>query len=590
MRPDDAFQNFLSIYEKYGGKVVSFNEADTRAKIIDSILKDCLDWSEDDIRREDHVDTGYTDYQVLINKICYLVIEAKKSGEYFELPQTTTGRTYKVGGVLFKIENLVKALKQVRNYCNDIGCKYAAVFNGYQLVVFSAITIGKPWTDGYCTVFNSLEDIRDNFTLFWNILASENVRKGCLIKYLEKSKRDLLFEKKIMTIHYPDQTWARNELYTYVQPISDYIFSEMLDEDRTEVLKKCYVFDRSNTELTTELEGYFKDKMPHFTETYKIKEIVEKEAKAGAFEKELRRRVYDSKLGSLIVLLGGIGCGKSTFLHRFFKILLADYENLFWFYIDFRSAPAEEIKMEDFTYREILNEWGKKYEYRLSSFLDRVGFSVPRDNPKEYILKLINLLSLEKFSISLIIDNVDRHDVYFQEKLFILANNMTKLLGAVTIVALREETFLSSTRTGVFDAYDIPKFHLSSPNFLSMIRKRIEFTINYVSDEKVRESLDAAKSAISQDIIRYFRIIDHSLRKENDQSRRIVYFIDSISVGNMREGLRMFKSFIISGNTNMKEIFDKSERQGDVYQIAYHQFIKSIILGEHRYYITNAKT
>ncbi len=85
-------------------------------------------------------------------------------------------------------------------------------------------------------------------------------------------------------------------------------------------------------------------------------------------------------------------------------------------------------------------------------------------------------------------------------------------------------------------------------------------------------------------LIKFFNVLRKSLYTKNEQSIKIVRFIDSISVGNMRDALRMFNNFIISGNTNIKEIFDKFDFQGS-YQIAYHQLIKSIMLGEHRYYM-----
>ncbi len=68
---------------------------------------------------------------------------------------------------------------------------------------------------------------------------------------------------------------------------------------------------------------------------------------------------------------------------------------------------------------------------------------------------------------------------------------------------------------------------------------------------------------------------------DNEQSRSIIRFFDSTSVGNMRNALTMFNDFLISGNTNIREIFSVP---GIGYQIARHQFLKSIILGEHRYY------
>ncbi|MGA2468534.1 MAG: hypothetical protein ABSH06_29855 [Thermodesulfobacteriota bacterium] len=42
MHPDEGYQQFLKLYEKYKDQLDIFNEADTRAKIIDFILRDCL--------------------------------------------------------------------------------------------------------------------------------------------------------------------------------------------------------------------------------------------------------------------------------------------------------------------------------------------------------------------------------------------------------------------------------------------------------------------------------------------------------------------------------------------------------------------
>jgi energy-coupling factor transporter ATP-binding protein EcfA2 len=585
MHPDEAYMNFLSICSKYHFEKDIFNEAETRAKIIDFILRDCLGWNEKFIVRENPNDSGYSDYELQIDKIPVLVIEAKKSGEYFEIPVTMTSRSYKISGSISTTKNLMNAFNQVRNYCNEIGCKYAAVFNGYQLVLFSAITIGKTWKEGFCIVYRSLDEIKNNFNNFWNTLAFENVKNGSLMKAIEKGKRDISFKKVIYELHNPDQSWARNDLYVFLQPICDFIFSELIDEKRTEVLRECYVYDRSSKKpITEEMESYFSDKLPYFAQKYKISDIYEKELKAGSFEKEFWKKTYAKITGSLMVLLGGVGSGKSTFLHRFFKIILAEYENLIWFYIDLRGAPLKENEIEDFILKSIMTEWKLKYEPKLSKILRETAFSADENNHKQFFTLLFNLLRHLKFSIALIIDNVDQHTLAYQENIFLLAHHCTDVLKTVTIIALREETFVTSTRTGVFDAFHMPKFHISSPNFLSMIIKRIDFTIKLLLKSNLEQPFQSIPKETREDVIKYFSIIKSSLIRKNEQRDKIVKFIDSISVGNMREALRMFNNFIVSGNTNTKEIFLKHDQSG-LYQLAYHQFIKSIILGEYRYYL-----
>ena len=63
----------------------SFNEANTRFKFIDIILTKCLGWETKDISCEDSYQGKYSDYTLnLFRSVC--VLEAKKTGIYFELP------------------------------------------------------------------------------------------------------------------------------------------------------------------------------------------------------------------------------------------------------------------------------------------------------------------------------------------------------------------------------------------------------------------------------------------------------------------------------------------------------------------------
>jgi hypothetical protein len=549
-----------------------------------------LGWNEANIRREENIESGRIDYTLLYQDAPIIIIEAKKAGEYFEIPKSMTNRRYKLRGAIETVANLTKAIEQARRYCDDIGCKYAAVCNGYQLVIFVAITLGKNWKDGYCYAFHSLVDIKENFNLFWNMLSYEQViSRSSLIEHLEKGKRELSFQKTIADIHFPDQCWARNRLYSQIRPISDFVFTEILDEARADVLKRCYVYGRSTNPLSNDIEDYFIDKLPHFAEKFKIKDIIERESKAGAFEKEYIIRAFeqdkpvDGAKGSLLVLLGGIGAGKSTFLLRFFRLVLHEHENLLWFYVDFKSAPPNETEIEAFILHKMLEEWEVRYSPKIRPIIEDYGFDTTATDKKKYFSKLFKLLNLLKFSMTLVVDNVDRHDASFQEKIFLCCQHLTDVLRTVSIVAMREETFILSTKVGIFDAYNVPKFHIAAPNFLEMITKRIEFTIGMISAEAISKLLPRITQEDVEELKKYFLILKHSLQKTNEQSRKIVRFMHNVSVGNMREALEMFNKFIVSGNTNIEEIFRIFDATGE-YQIAYHQYVKSIMLGEYRYY------
>ena len=88
--PDEALERFkkieadFSVFVKSRGQA---SETDTRVKLIDRILKEVCMWPESALSREDHVDTGFTDYQLKLREIPYVVVEAKREGESFTFPE-----------------------------------------------------------------------------------------------------------------------------------------------------------------------------------------------------------------------------------------------------------------------------------------------------------------------------------------------------------------------------------------------------------------------------------------------------------------------------------------------------------------------
>ena len=553
MNCDDAFVNIKAVCEKYSDS--DYNESDTRAKIIDVIIKDCLGFPEDYITRETKVHSGYTDYIIKkrTNYVC--VIEAKKQGASFNLP-VDKRRYYKINGIISSSDNVISAIEQVQKYCIDIGCQYAIISNGSQFIAFKAICIGKSWRDGNAYCFYSLNDIKENFIEFFNEFSLESYEKGNFLCHLS-DKITLKFHKISNHIHNIDEQFIRNKLYLNIKRVVDIFLGELLDDNKKEILKACYISENN-------LKDGYKDLVPKIFQPYRIKE-------ASSFSSEYARNSYKNEF-TLMLLLGGVGSGKSTFIHRFFKIHLKDAKYLIWFYIDFRDCLPNESEIKRYIIKHIFKIWTKNYA---SIFSDK-EFKYDPKNESASLLELFEYLKENKYSISLVIDNVDQHDKSFQEKLFIKSNEITKEFEITTILAIREETFQISTKTGVFDAYNIPIFHVPSPNFLDLVLKRLECCIEYLHQDKVVGIND---NKDKNDIIVFFKSVKTSLLSKNNQAIKLTEFIQKISIGNMRNALDMFNKFLASGNVNIYEILTE-----DSYQIAYHQFLKAIILADYKYY------
>ncbi|MCJ7633102.1 hypothetical protein MUP77_12010, partial [Candidatus Bathyarchaeota archaeon] len=86
-----------------------------------------------------------------------------------------------------------------------------------------------------------------------------------------------------------------------------------------------------------------------------------------------------------------------------------------------------------------------------------------------------------------------------------------------------------------------------------------------------------------EDVKAFFEIIRDSFKSKTTKPRYVMQFIESIAGANMRKGLDMFNLFLISGNTKVNEMLKYLRNQGS-YTIAYHHVMRSIILGESKYY------
>jgi len=592
--PDEALIRFKEILERDWTRL---SEADTRSKIIDPIFKECLNWDEEDISREPHSASGFADYIFKMNDRHILVLEAKKKGVPFRIPDNFKNRHYKINGVISECKDLISTIEQAQRYCIDQGIRVGIVTNGYQYVIFEAFRSGSPWREGKCVIYHSFEDISHNFGSFWNLLNKNSVENGSLIKVLSETPETKLFERPLDKVHNKEEKLTRNYLHEYVLPFVEYIFSEITDPSQLDILNKCYVYEKAYGSADAEIRTYFIDRMPYYAEQYNIKSFIEEDKDAGIFRINFEKceNLVKSKAakGSMILLLGGVGAGKTTFLHRFFKIILKDKLKFFWFYIDFRKSPIVESEFEEFIYQKIINQFEVEYinavREELEKISDKFSISLNKNNPKKYVSSLFATLRCLGYSIALVVDNVDQHKAELQESIFLVTEHITDELQLVTIFPLREESYYRSTLIGALDAYDKRKFHIPSPKFEFVILNRINYLLDSLKKppEEIKKILKTSLDLEDkiEEIAIFFNIIKNSIkRKSPNRASSITYFITQISAGNMRVALKMFNAFLVSGNTKVEEMF-RIYRDGGGYQIAYYQFLKSVILEDSKYYI-----
>jgi hypothetical protein len=112
--PDKALEALKEVVEEFNAFCKTrggASETDTRAKVIDRILKEVLNWPEPQISREDRAGNGFTDYILRLHDQPYVALEAKKEGVAFTIPHKMTERRYSLSGALMS-DMKIKCLRK----------------------------------------------------------------------------------------------------------------------------------------------------------------------------------------------------------------------------------------------------------------------------------------------------------------------------------------------------------------------------------------------------------------------------------------------------------------------------------------------
>lgn len=587
------------------------SEADTRALIIDRIVHEVLEWPRSCVVREVYATPGYIDYELTTTRPV-LVVEAKAAGESFVIPyrKSHVAARLKINGVLRSNQALQGALVQAQRYCSDRGMRYGVVTNGYSFVVFRALVDGSPWREGEAIVFATPKVLEEDFTTFWNLLSYEAVRAGRLDdSFRATASVSRGYHRPISRIVNADATYARNPINTALRPYVEKYFGDIASQDELEVLEHCYIHSQPLQIIDRDLSMIIQDGIPRFA-AHAVQILTDEVDQGGPIEADLRRVLSQEPLpGTAILLMGGIGAGKTTFLRRFFTFVARDLVRsggpAVLALINFLGAPELPDELDGFLWNR-LNELLRNQDPVLTSrqaleemctaqiHLIRETFGGSGDcdlkiaemlfafgsDPQKFSQESIRYYLRRGRMPIVVFDNVDQLGVAAQTKIFTTAEWFANHLGCMSILVMREESYCVAQLRKQLTAYTIRPYHLSSPSFREMIRVRIDFATRHAASQRDSAPFDQSKQTHGNQLLDFFEVLRCSVF---DRNKNIARLIEAVSFGNMRLALLLFNNFIISGATNTPEILERFRASGG-YSVPFHQFAKSVVLGDYRYY------
>lgn len=592
----------------------ALNEADTRAQVIDQILHDVLDWPKNSVKRELSIHPGYADY-ALHNAAgqAALVVEAKKEGVWFTLPKqsgTNLGRPQYISiRTLLTDSNTRDAIAQARGYCLDIGCTFGCVTNGHEWIVFRAFEPGTDWKSLRAFVVPSLDAMDAAFLAIYNALSFKCVSfdgsLNALISRTPLENRETYRAGHDIPVY--TRTIEANRYVQHLRPIATRFFGQ-IEVTETELMNECYVSDSNYESAFRSAEALLTDSVTPFLEDFGIKNTKNDEG-GGGFGNRIERSVTREPRADVVVLFGGKGIGKSTFLRRLLYVRPPQIirKNAIVVLIDLLDTPEEKQLIDSRIWQELITQMdvegilaGDRSQL-ITLFEDRFEIAKKQDLcglaedsaeynkalnaliaswklDKPYVARRLgHYLRMRHKGVVVALDNTDQYRA-LQEYCFTHAQQIARSLNCLVIISMREERFYASSIRGVLDAFQNSGFHLSSPSPHNVFLKRLEFVQRLLSDSSRRHDILPPSTPV--DDIKIVKSLLRNLANEfRSEKSHLASFLAACAHGNIRLALELFRGLLQSRYTNIDEI---TSRRDWTWQI--HQVLKPVMIPNRFFY------
>lgn len=606
-------ENLSQLIAWYAANASHRNEATTRLHLIDRLFFDCLGWGKDDCIVEESSNNEYADYTFLAPRRV-LIVEAKKEGDYFELPAGQERREYSIASLARDYANVSAALKQAAGYCQSRGVPFGAISNGHQIIAFVANrNDGLPPLEGKALVFSSPRLMLDKFLELWQALSKPGIEERKLQVRLTGNLLPQLPPKLSETIATYPGIKARNVFQTDLQNLSEVVIEDLISSQDLEArfFEECYAKSDSLSRYALVSKNILQARYAALFDSGSPGPATVAATNASGISPEL---FAESLSRRPILLIGDVGVGKTTFIRRLIKVEAVHlFETAFRFYINLGAQATLSADLKQFIPKEILRQlrqnYGidteesnfvrKVYAQELNRFSKGIYSDLRELDPATYKQKEIEFLQEHlrdkdqylkdalyyiargnKRQVVLFIDNTDQRSDETQQQAFLIAQEIAEGWRPVTVfVALRPETFYRSMRIGALSGYHPKAFTIAPPRIDEVIRKRLLFALKITKGEI---PIPAFSNTVEVRLRNLETIIDVFLRSlETNPS--LEEFIDNISAGNVRLALDLVREFFGSGYVDTQKIV-KIEDDGGDYQIPLHELLKAVIFGDAEYY------
>lgn len=541
------------------------------------------------------------DYIILLNGTPVLVIEAKS-------PDV----------------DLEEAYNEARLYAHELNSQWKHRENPCKRIIVS---------NGKTTLAGYYDENKPIIEASFDDLSVGNINYSHLVEFssretlriywenlIKEKRRDSKYFKPVGRIGYSKALDAEIKSNAFGQALSfEYggILIPDTEEEYKAIVQNAYVHSkRKEHQVEPILKVIRKARLPAIDEAEKISSD-----NLEPFISGVERIVGNNKANSLILLIGSVGSGKSTFIRYLQNVSVpqkTDLEkHIYWCIINMNNAPISQDIIYHWVVEKIIStmkdyfpefDFGNRmfldilYKDQIKEFTRGIGSYLKKGSDEYYSQlffeirkcienKELTLESLIRYikekhnkTCIFVFDNVDQGNFDKQLLMFQVSEWFRNKFLSLVMLTLRDTTFNEYRTIPPLDtiAKDLV-FRIDPPDLLAVLQERLTYICRM---EKKALNFDGyiiengMKIVLKEnDYLEYFKCILHSIRQDN-LIKNVFY---SITGRDVRFGIELFIDFCKSGHLLASDFFAIRATDGD-FVIPHYRMMDSILRGTRLYY------
>ncbi|MEZ5790058.1 MAG: cold shock domain-containing protein [Nitratireductor sp.] len=496
------------------------SEEDTKIRIINRMLTECLGWAFADVAAETAHENGYSDYLISNNGKGALLVEAKRIGAL----EITTAEKNKVRHFKLAGPALAKSMSgidQAARYSMPNGLPISVLTDGIAWIVFKTFVQGENFKSKEAIVFPSLEAVLNDFLLFFELLAKSSFERKLYNRIFDQVHQPrLAVSRTLFAALPPDEIKInqKSDIASALDRIFALFFSRLTGDQDEDMLIDCFVESRESRFADYALEKMTASVLGNLSPV--DRDVDEELSTFIEAIVEIDPDQQDS--GQSVFIVGPTGAGKSTFLARFFKRTLSNalrkrcivtrvncldssgrtdtllssitetlirslernlYPSGHPTFFDLQGLyHSEYIRRAEGSDAQLYSRDKGAFKEKFGEYLNKAV----QEDRESYLKRLLtDVVHNRKQLPILLFDNIDEFTIEFKTVIFQFAQSLRRhAQHCLLIFPLTDKSAWSFSKTDIFGIYQSRSFFLPTPSPREVLRKRIDFLKSRLAEVK----------------------------------------------------------------------------------------------------------